>query len=242
MTVAKTLRFSGVAGAVVVLMLSTGCTSKKYVRSQAAPLINSTNDLDAKTAADHRAIVDTDTRATAGIAGAQSAADAANARANGAQGAADRANGSAQEAYNRVDSLSGVVAGLDTYKAISDTSVTFAFDKSALTAADKKQLDTLATSLGGTKHYLVQLTGGTDSVGDAQYNYQLSQKRADAVAAYLQSKYGIAPHKFYLVGIGKDDAVASNKTAAGRSKNRRVDVKVLSNMQEETVQTPANPS
>ncbi len=236
-----TMRLKWVAGGLVLLALTTGCTSKKYVRSQAAPLINSTNDLDAKTAADHRNILDTDNRATAGIAGAQGAADAANAKANGAQGSADRAQGSAQDAYNRVDSLSGVVAGLDTYKDVSDTSITFAFDKSALTAADKKQLDSLATSLQGTKHYLVQLTGGTDSVGDAQYNYQLSQKRADAVAAYLQAKYGIAPHKFYLVGIGKDDAVASNRTAAGRSKNRRVDVKVLSNMQEEAT-AQANPS
>ena len=237
------MRFTFVAGAAVMLTLSTGCTGKKYVRSQTAPLINSTNDLDAKTAADHRTIVDTDNRATTGIAGAQGAADAANAHANGAQTSADRANGSAQEAYNRVDSLTGAVANLDNYKDISDTSVTFAFAKSALTPADKKQLDSLATALQGTRHYLVQLTGGTDSVGDAQYNYQLSQKRADAVAAYLQTKYGIAPHKFYLVGIGKDDAVASNKTAAGRSKNRRVDVKVLSNMQQDQpAPTQSNPS
>ena len=63
MNSAKT-RLGMVAGAVVVLALSTGCTSKKYVRSQAAPLINQTNDLDAKTAADHRAIGDTDARET----------------------------------------------------------------------------------------------------------------------------------------------------------------------------------
>lgn len=234
---------SWVAGAVAVMLLGTGCTSKKYVRSQAAPLINSTNSLDARTAGDHRAIVATDERATQGIAGAQSAADAADARARGAQGSADSANGNAQEAYNRVDSLSSAVSGLDSYRAVSNTSVTFGFDKSVLTPADKQQLDTLATSLQGTKHYLVQLTGGTDSVGDAQYNYALSQKRADAVAAYLQTKYAIAPHKFYLVGIGKDVAVASNKTAAGRSKNRRVEVKVLSNMQEDSTATSkSNPS
>lgn len=224
----------------MVLLLSTGCTTKKYVRSQAGPVINQTNGLDARTASDHRTIGDTDQRAQKGIAGAQSAADAADTHAQGAQSSADKAQGSAQEAYNRVDSLTGVVAGLDTYKPVQDTSVTFAFDKSMLTGTDKKQLDSLATSLQGTRHYIVQLTGGTDSVGDAQYNYALSQKRADAVAAYLQNKYNIPPHKFYLVGIGKDDAVASNKTAAGRSKNRRVDVKILSNMQEENAdQSPA---
>lgn len=227
------LRVGAIAGAAVVVLLSTGCTSKKYVRSQAAPVISQTNDLDARTANDHRTISDTDARAQQGIAGAQTAADAAGTRANGAQTSADQANGNAQEAYNRVDSLTGVVANLDNYKPVQDTSVTFAFDKAALTAADRQQLDSLASSLQSARHYIVQLTGGTDSVGDAQYNYALSQKRADAVAAYLQTKYNIPPHKFYLVGIGKDDAVASNKTSAGRSKNRRVDVKVLSNMQED---------
>ncbi len=228
-------------------MLSTGCTTKNYVRSQAGPLINQTNDLDAKTSSDHRAIVDTDQRAQQGISTAKSNAAAADQHAGTAQTAADAANGSAQQAYNRVDSLSGVVAGLDQYKQVSDTSVTFGFDKSALTASDKRQLDTLAASLQSSRHYIVQLTGGTDSVGSAQYNYELSQKRADIVANYLQAKYGIAPHKFYLVGIGKDSAVASNRTASGRSKNRRVDVQVLSNMQDENTTTatssaPANPS
>ena len=63
----------------------------------------------------------------------------------------------------------------------------------------------------------------------ANYNYQLSQRRADAVANYLASKYNIPPHKFYLIGIGKDEQVASDKTAAGRAKNRRVDVQVMTN-------------
>lgn len=235
------------ASAALVILLSTGCSSKNYVRSQAGPLINQTNDLDAKTAADHRAIVDTDQRAQQGITTAKNNAATADQHAGAAQTSADAANSNAQQAYNRVDSLAGTVAGLDQYKQVSDTSVTFKFDKSTLTASDKRQLDTLAASLQSSRHYIVQLTGGTDSTGTAQYNYELSQKRADAVANYLQAKYGIAPHKFYLVGIGKDSAVATNRTAAGRSKNRRVDVQVLSNMQEENTTAtagaaPANPS
>ena len=75
------------------------------------------------------------------------------------------------------------------------------------------------------------MTGGTDSVGSAEYNYDLSQRRAEAVVQYLASKYNVPAHKFYLIGIGKDKEVASNKTAAGRAQNRRVDIQVLSNMQ-----------
>ena len=175
-------------------------------------------------------IASTDERATAGINGAMSAADRANQHALAAGQSADKANSNATDASHRVDSLSGVIADLDNYKQLSDVSVTFGFDKSVLTPADKKELDGIAASLQSARGYLLQVTGGTDSVGNADYNYQLSQRRADAVVAYLSAKYAIPPHKFYLVGIGKDVQVASDKTAAGRAKNRRVDIKVLSNM------------
>lgn len=229
-----------VSAAAVVLLLSTGCSSKRYVRAQAAPIVQKTNELDARTAQDHRDITDTDQRAQQGIATAQSAADAADAHANAAGQQATSAQGAAQDAYNRVDSLAGTVAGLDSYKPLADVSVTFAFDKAVLTAADKRELDTVATNLTSAKHYILELTGGTDSTGDAQYNYLLSQKRADAVAQYLQNRYNIAPHRFYLVGIGKDKQIAG-----GRKENRRVEVRVLANQQEDAVAAaprPANPS
>src|SRR5271154_1299480 len=224
---------TAILASALALTFTVGCSTKNYVRSQTAPIIQQTNDLDTKTAADHRDIVDTDERAKTGIAGAQSAANTADQHALAAGQSADAANHSAQEAYNRVDSLSGVVANLDNYKQLSDVSVTFAFDKYVLTADDKKQLDDMAANLTSARGYILQLTGGTDSVGDANYNYQLSQRRADAVANYLQSKYNIPPHKFYLVGIGKDQQVASDNTAAGRAKNRRVDIKLLSNMSDQ---------
>ena len=219
-----------VVASALVLFTTLGCSSKNYVRSQTAPLINQTNELDAKTAADHRNIVDTDERAQKGISGAQSAAETADQHALAAGQSADAANKSAQEAYNHVDSLTGVVANLDNYKQLSGVSVTFAFDKAVLTSSDKQQLDDLAAKLGDTRGYILQLTGGTDSTGDANYNYQLSQRRADAVANYLAVKYNIAPHKFYMVGIGKDQQVASDNTSVGRAQNRRVEIKLLSNM------------
>src|SRR6202789_1507534 len=236
------IKFAVIASALAIAC-TTGSSTKNYVRSQTTPLVQQTNDLDSKTAADHRSIVDTDERAQSGITTAQNAANTADQHALAAGQSADTANKSAQEAYNRVDTLSGVVANLDNYKQLSDVTVTFAFDKDALTADDKKQLDDLAANLTNARGYILELTGGTDSVGDANYNYQLSQRRADAVANYLQSKYNIAPHKFYLVGIGKDQQVASDSTAAGRAKNRRVDIKLLSNMNDQpTTASAARPS
>jgi OmpA-OmpF porin, OOP family len=213
----------------VVLLLTVGCSTKNYVKSQTAPLVQQTNELDTKTAADHRNIMDTDARAQAGITTAQAAAATADQHAMSAGQAADAAGKSAQEAYNRVDTLNGVVANLDNYQPLADVNVTFAFDKAVLTADDKEQLDNLATQLQSARGYILSVTGGTDSTGDAAYNYQLSQRRADAVANYLQTKYNIPPHKFYLVGIGKDQQVADDKTREGRAQNRRVEIKLLSN-------------
>jgi len=227
--------FSNIPGTAILasalaITLATGCSTKNYVRSQTGPLIQQTNELDAKTAQDHRAIQDTDQRAQAGITQAQSAADTADQHAQAAGQSADQAGQAATEAVNRVDSLQGVIANLDNYKQLSDVSVTFGFDKSVLTKDDKDQLDQIATNLPNTRGYLIALTGGTDSVGDAQYNYQLSNRRADAVVTYLSTKYNIPPHKFYLIGIGKDNPVADNHTRDGRAQNRRVEIKLLSNM------------
>jgi OmpA-OmpF porin, OOP family len=226
-------------GAVAVLLTggTVGCSSKNYVRAQTAPLIQNANELDAATAADHRTIMDTDARAKQGIADAQSAADAANQHALAAGQSADAANQAAQDAYNRVDTLNGVVANLDNYQSVADMSVTFGFDKSVLTASDKQQLDDFAAKLDSTRGYLLALTGGTDSVGSADYNYALSQRRADAVANYLATKHNIPPHKFYLIGIGKDQEIASNTTKSGRAENRRVEIKLLSNRQNTAAQS-----
>src|SRR5579864_3197259 len=108
--------FQVTVASALVLFLTLLCSSKNYVRSQTAPLIQQTNYLDAKTAADHRNILDTDERAQKGIANAQGAAETADQHALAAGQSADAAGRNAQEAYNRVDSLSGVVANLDNYK------------------------------------------------------------------------------------------------------------------------------
>jgi len=219
----------------------SGCATKNYVRNQTAPIIDHTNELNDKTAANNRAIHDTDERAQAGITKAQGAADSATQNAQGAQKSAGDATTAANDAVHRADSLASVVANLDNYQAIGNISVTFGFDKSVLTADDKAQLDTFAATLANAKSYIVEVTGGTDSTGDANYNYALSQRRADAVVQYLASKYAIPAHRFYLIGIGEDKEVADNKTREGRAKNRRVDIRVLSN-QGTTGTTPAAPA
>jgi outer membrane protein OmpA-like peptidoglycan-associated protein len=208
----------------------TGCATKNYVRTQTGPLIDHTDQLDQKTAENNRQIHDVNDRAQAGISKAQGTADTANQNAQNATQAANAADTAANDVAHRADTLDSVVKGLDSYKQVANVSVTFGFDKALLTKDDKSQLDDFAGKLGSAKSYILEVTGGTDSTGPAQYNYDLSQRRADAVVQYLAAKYDIAPHRFYLIGIGKDQYVASNDTREGRMENRRVQVQLLSNM------------
>ena len=227
-----TMNQSGFAltAAALVMFGVTGCATKNYVRTQTGPLIDHTAQLDQKTADNNRAINDVNDRAQAGISKAQGSADQASQNAQTATQAANTADAAANDVAHRADTLDSVVKGLDNYKQVANVSVTFGFDKSILTADDKQQLDDFASHLGAAKSYILEVTGGTDSIGPAQYNYDLSQRRADSVVQYLAAKYNIAPHRFYLIGVGKDQSVADNKTAAGRKENRRVQVQLLSNM------------
>jgi len=208
---------------------ATGCATKNYVRNQTAPLVEHTNQLDDKTAANNRQIHDADDHAQAGIKQAQGAADSAAQNAQNAGKAAGDAEIAANNAVHRADSLDSVIKGLDNYRPVANVAVTFGFDKAVLTKEDREQLDAFAAQLGSARSYILEVTGGTDSTGPAQYNYDLSQRRADAVVQYLATKYGVAAHRFYLIGIGKDKEVAPNTTAEGRKQNRRVEVRMLSN-------------
>jgi outer membrane protein OmpA-like peptidoglycan-associated protein len=218
------------AAAALAVMGATGCATKKYVRNQTAPLIEHEGQLDGKTAENSRQIQDVDARSQAGIRQAQGAADAAGQSAQNASRQAADALAMANSAVHRADSLASVVKGLDDYKPVANVSVTFGFNQAALTKEDREQLDSFAAQLTSAKGFILEVTGGTDSAGSSEYNYELSQRRANAVVRYLASKYGIPAHRFYLIGIGKDKQVAPNKTAAGRKQNRRVEVQLLSNV------------
>jgi outer membrane protein OmpA-like peptidoglycan-associated protein len=215
---------------VLPLLLVSGCTTKNYVRSQTQPVIQHTNELDDATARNNRNIHDVDQRAQAGIQQAQNSANNANQQAQSASQSATQAQASAADAIHQADSLSSVVANLDSFKQVAEVSVNFGFDKADLSKSDRAKLDLFATQLADAKSYILEVTGGTDSVGSAAYNYDLSQRRARSVVQYLASKHNVPAHKFYLIGIGKDQEVAPNSTAAGRAQNRRVEIQLLSNM------------
>ena len=191
---------------------TVGCSSKNYVRQETTPLINKTNELDDLTAKNTNAIKDVDARAQAGIQEVTAKAAAVDQKAQAAADQAGQAQTQADNAVHRVDSLQNTVANLDNYRVVTETAVHFGFDKDNLTKTAQEALDQLATDVANTKGYIITVEGGTDSVGDADYNYDLSERRANSVIQYLASKHSIPAHKIYLIGLGKDKPVDSNKT------------------------------
>jgi OOP family OmpA-OmpF porin len=221
------------------LFVTVGCASKNYVKQQTTPLINKTNELDDLTAKNTNAIKDVDARAQAGIQQVQAKAAEVDEKALAAGQQAAQAQTSADNAVHRVDSLQNTVANLDNYRVVTETAVHFGFDKDNLSKQAKEALDQLATDVPNTKGYIITVEGGTDSVGGTDYNYDLSQRRADSVIQYLASQHSIPAHKIYLIGLGKDKPVEPNTTSAGRAKNRRVDVRLMTNTTGETPTQPA---
>jgi OmpA-OmpF porin, OOP family len=224
------------------LAASIGCTSKNYVREQTTPLINKTNELDDLTAKNSKDIKDVDQRAQSGIQAVQTHAAEADQKALAAGSQADKAQLSANSAAQRVDALTNAVVNLDNYRPVVETAVHFGFNRDNLTKDAKAAIDQLAASVAATKGYIITVEGATDSVGSSEYNYDLSQRRANAVIQYLAAEKSVPAYKIYLIGLGKDKPVESNNTADGRAKNRRVDIRLMTNTGSDATpaQVPSN--
>jgi outer membrane protein OmpA-like peptidoglycan-associated protein len=102
--------------------------------------------------------------------------------------------------------------------------VTFETGSATLTAGAKTVLDGVAQSLIANTQVKVEVGGHTDSTGSRATNIRLSQSRAEAVVAYLVSK-GVPAGRLSAKGYGPDEPIADNKTADGRAKNRRVELR-----------------
>lgn len=111
---------------------------------------------------------------------------------------------------------------------MNESIVNFAFDSSNLTSAAQTNLDKLAQVLTNNPDTNINIYGHTDSKGADDYNMKLSERRANAVKAYLSSK-GIASNRMMAKGEGESQPVATNDTDAGRAQNRRVEFAITAN-------------
>ena len=101
----------------------------------------------------------------------------------------------------------------------------FDTNKAVLKPAAKTKLDKLTQDMKGMDVESITVTGHTDSRGSSALNQKLSERRAEAVKAYLVSK-GVDGKKIMTKGMGESQPIADNKTEAGRAKNRRVTIHV----------------
>jgi len=104
--------------------------------------------------------------------------------------------------------------------------ITFPSNGSSLKSDFYSVLDSVALVLEEFDKTIIVVAGYTDSVGSNAYNQQLSESRARSVAAYLKTK-NVNAARFDVIGFGESNPIADNKTAEGRSLNRRVELTLL---------------
>ncbi|GGG70179.1 membrane protein [Salipiger pallidus] len=106
--------------------------------------------------------------------------------------------------------------------------ILFATDSATLRGDLTADIRTVGRSLLDYPNTTVQVVGHTDSDGAAAYNQSLSQRRAQAVASVLMSE-GVPSYRVQSIGRGEDQPIASNLTAEGKQRNRRVEIVILPN-------------
>jgi outer membrane protein OmpA-like peptidoglycan-associated protein len=103
--------------------------------------------------------------------------------------------------------------------------ITFATDQDSVKSQFYPVLNSVGLVLKKFNQTIVDVYGHTDSTGDDTYNYNLSQRRALAVANYLSSQ-GVDSRRFAVTGFGETRPVADNSSPAGRAQNRRVEIQL----------------
>lgn len=101
--------------------------------------------------------------------------------------------------------------------------VTFATNSADLNAGFFDVLNSVATVSNEFEQTVIEVAGHTDNTGSESYNQQLSERRAEAVAAYLRTR-NVRADRLITVGEGLRRPIASNNTAEGRQQNRRVEI------------------
>ncbi len=106
--------------------------------------------------------------------------------------------------------------------------INFRYNSDEIEGASLTPVQKAAAALKKYPDATVRVAGYTDSLGDANYNIDLSQRRAKAVAMELV-KEGVPAKNVSFIGYGAANPIATNKTSAGRAQNRRVELEVTNN-------------
>jgi outer membrane protein OmpA-like peptidoglycan-associated protein len=211
-------------------MFVTGCATKNYVRQNVQPVqakVDQVADQSNKQGAEITQTQQDVAKNTRDISATDEKATGADRRAGEAMASATQANQKGDKNSQEISQLRGVIANIDDYKVANETTVLFAFNAAKLTPDDKQKLDDLATQVTSHKRFFVAVEGYTDQTGPADYNLELSKRRADAVVQYLAAK-NVPFYQIRTIGVGDAQPVDPGNTKDARAKNRRVEVKIFS--------------
>jgi OOP family OmpA-OmpF porin len=130
--------------------------------------------------------------------------------------------GNAQGMDNFVEDVFLAKSGKPAQKISMTLLIEFDFDKDVVRSRHHGDVKKIADTLRRYPRANVELEGHTDNMGDDAYNMSLSKRRVDSVKRYLVEKFNVKASRISTVGYGESKPVASNDTAAGRQRNRRV--------------------
>ncbi len=114
----------------------------------------------------------------------------------------------------------------DRLDLIMPGNVTFNTNQYTIRPEFNSVLDSVATVLYKYKDTRLEVNGHTDSTGAPDYNYDLSNRRANSVGNYLAAR-GVDQGRIITQGLGPDEPIASNGTDSGRAQNRRVELQIV---------------
>jgi len=227
-----------------LMLFSTGCATKRHVRAAIAPVETRVGGVEKRATqaeADVDALEKQLSQTTEIASGAEREAKLAKTMATTADGKAvaagqraDGANALAEKSMTRIGevetqfgkSIDGLYENLDNYQMSRSENITFAFNKADLSKEMKEKLDGFAGTVKDQKKFVIEVQGFADTVGNPNYNQDLSQRRAMTVARYLSAEHEVPLRRIQMLGVGSVKPVADNKTREGRMQNRRVEVKV----------------
>ena len=227
--------------ALAALVVGPACATKKFVRQTIDPVNQKVGDLDKRSADNAKAIEQLDDSTKRDIGRVDEKAQAADAkaaeagrqaadgisRANQAGEKAEGARSVAENSLSKANQLEKAFENLENYQLASTKTVYFNFNRHSLDDVGKQELDALAQALGSHKRFVLEVQGYTDTTGPADYNYELSERRADSVVRYLTLQHKIPAYRVHTVGLGKDVPVEGSDRREGRKLSRRVEVRLF---------------
>jgi outer membrane protein OmpA-like peptidoglycan-associated protein len=207
------------AGAAVLLGLALGqaCATKKMVVEQVATIDKKVEGIETSVEENQKRIKEHDSKL--------GAHDERLASIGTLIGQHDK---QFKDVDGRLDEVRKIAQGklIDTVT-VRNGEAKFKSDSFELSREAKATLDAFVQKLvADNRGVYLEIQGHTDKTGPEEWNLMLGKKRAEAVLEYLYRQHHIPLHRMQVIGMGSADPVDDNRTAAGRAKNRRVEILV----------------